>query len=116
MFLIAVANLVTICLGVALVWGWVSFIFEAIARRTGRKPAVPYPDEVLWVRFGRFLLDLGLFGGVSPLPHRSQRAQPRRPILAWKHGLLRYPASGELRGGSRTTGRTYGGKSYNVSE
>ena len=76
MFLAAVTNMVMICIiGVVLVWSWAAFISEAIARRTGRTNAVPYPDEVLWARFGRFLLDLGLFGGASILPHRPQGTQ-----------------------------------------
>ena len=62
MFFAAVTNIITICVGVGLVWGWVAFISEAISRRTGRAYAVPYPDEVLWARFGRLLLDLGILG------------------------------------------------------
>jgi len=76
MFLMVVSNLVTICiLGVVLVWSWAAFISEAIVRRTGRTNAVPYPCEVLWARFGRFLLDLGLFRGAFNLPHRPQGTQ-----------------------------------------
>jgi len=82
MFLVVVSNIVTICVGAALVWSWVAFISEAIARRTGKTNAVPYPDEVLWARFGRFLLDLGLFGGVSTLPHRQGTLPLRRREVA----------------------------------
>jgi hypothetical protein len=81
--------LVTICIGVVLVWSWVAFISEAIARRTGRTNAVPYPDEVLWARFGRSLLDRGLFGGVSTLPHRPQGTQlPRRREVAGRGSTI----------------------------
>jgi len=80
MFVAALANIATICIGVVLLWGWVAFIAEAIARRTGRKRAVPYPDEVLWALFGRSLLDLGLFGGESVWTERPGRAlAPRGP-------------------------------------
>jgi hypothetical protein len=50
MFLAAVINIVTICIGVFLVWTWVAFISEVISRRTGRKSAVPHPDKVLLAR------------------------------------------------------------------
>lgn len=84
MFLIVVSNLVTICiLGVVLVWSWAAFISEAIARRTGKTNAVPYPDEVLWARFVKSLLDLDFFGGALNLPHRLQGTQlPRRGEVA----------------------------------
>ena len=84
MFWIVVSNLVVICfLGVAIVWGWVAFISQAIARRTGRTSAVPYPDEVLWSRFDKSLLDLGLFGGAPILPNRPQGTQvPHRGEVA----------------------------------
>jgi hypothetical protein len=76
MFFAAVTNIATICVGVVLVWGWVAFISEAIARRTGRTYAVPYPDKVLWASFGKFLLDLGLFGGVFALTQRLKGTLP----------------------------------------
>ena len=84
MFLTAVINIATVCIGVVLVWGWVSFISEAIARRTGRKNAVPYPDDVLWACFGRSLLDLGLFGGEF-----VPKQRPKKPLpLRWQRGRL----------------------------
>ena len=55
--------MITIFIGVMIVWGWVAFISEAIARRSGSTPKVPYPDDVLWGSFGGTLLNLGLFGG-----------------------------------------------------
>ena len=56
MFFTAIINIATVCIGVVIVWGWVAFISESIARRTGRKNAVPYPDEVLWAHLcqGKF--------------------------------------------------------------
>jgi hypothetical protein len=83
MFFIAVTNIAVCILGVVLVWSWVAFIWEAIARRTGKTSAVPYPDDVVWARFGKSLLDLGLFGGALNLPHRPQGSQlPRRREVA----------------------------------
>jgi hypothetical protein len=72
MFFTVVTSIATICIGVMLVWGWVAFIAEAIARRTGRTSAVPYPDEALWACFGRSLLDIGLFGGEFSLTQRRK--------------------------------------------
>ena len=67
MFVAAVTNMITICaVGGAIVWGWVAFISETIARRAGTTRKVPYPDDVLWALFGGALLSLGLFGGVPP--------------------------------------------------
>jgi hypothetical protein len=89
MFFAAVTNIVSIFVGVVLVWSWVAFISEAIARRTGRTNAVPYPDEVLWARYGRFLLDLGLFGGAFTLPHRPKGTQlPRRREVAGRDSRI----------------------------
>jgi hypothetical protein len=92
MFFEVVTNIATICVGVALVWSWVAFISEAIARRTGRTNAVPYPCEVLWARYGRFLLDLGLFGGEFNLPHRPQGTQLLRRREAAGRGSRISPA------------------------
>ena len=69
---------VTIGVGVMVVWGWVALISEAIARRTGTTYKVPYHDEVVWALFGRFLLDLGLFGGAFALKQRLQGSLLRR--------------------------------------
>ncbi len=80
MFLVTVSNMIAICVGVAIVWGWVAFISEATARRTGRTPAVPYPDEVLWALLGGLLLGLGLFGGVFALPRLLQRSRLLRRL------------------------------------
>jgi hypothetical protein len=69
-----IGNMITICIGIAIVWGWVAFIAEAIARRTGKTRRVPYPDEGLWALFGKDLLDLGLFGGTPGQKQRPQRS------------------------------------------
>jgi hypothetical protein len=72
--------MITICLGVMIVWGWVAFISEAIARRAGTTRKVPYPDDVLWALFGGTLLGLGLFGGAPAWKRRAQGSLPRRPL------------------------------------
>ena len=63
MFVSAIGTLIAIGIGVVIVWAWVAFVSEAIARRTGATRRVPYPDDVLWARCGGALLNLGLFGG-----------------------------------------------------
>jgi len=70
--------MITILIGVMIVWGWVAFISEAIARRSGSTPKVPYPDDVLWGSFGGTLLNLGLFGGAPAGKRRPQGNLPRR--------------------------------------
>jgi len=70
--------MITICIAVAIVWGWVAFISEAIARRKGKICKVPYPDEGLWALFGEALLGLGLFGGAPARKQHPQGSPPRR--------------------------------------
>ena len=84
MFVAAIDTLIAICIGVVIVWGWVAFVSEAIARRTGATRRVPYPDDVLWTRCGGALLNLGLFGG--------GRLHPRNTDLRWR--LEKRPMSG----------------------
>jgi len=76
MFFEVLANMAAISIGVVLLCSWVAFVSEAIARLTHRKRPVPYPDEVLWARFGRSLLDVGLFGGEPVWTRRPERALP----------------------------------------
>ncbi len=73
MFVAAIGTLIATCIGIMIVWGWVAFISEAIARRTGMTPRVPYPDDVLWERYGGALLNLGLFGGAPVREPHVQR-------------------------------------------
>jgi len=80
MFVAAVSFMIPICIGVMIVWGWVAFISETIARRTGTTRKVPYPDDALWALFGGTLLSLGLFGGV-PARNRHPRGILRRRLL-----------------------------------
>ncbi len=76
----AVSFMIPICIGIAIVWGWVAFIDEAIARRTGRIRKVPCPDEGLWALCGGALLGLGLFGGAPVQKQRPQWSPPRRRL------------------------------------
>jgi len=78
MVVAAIGSMITICLGVVIVWGWVAFISETIARRAGTTRKVPYPDDVLWALFGGTLLGLGLFGGAPARKQRPQGILPRR--------------------------------------
>jgi hypothetical protein len=95
MFVAAIGTLMAICIGVVIVWGWVAFVSEAIARRTGAIPGVLYPDDVLWARFGRTLLSLGFFGGAPDWEQRhqqslrrlhSRRTDRRRRLEGWPMG------------------------------
>jgi len=79
-----VSYLIPICIGIAIVWGWVAFIAEAIARRRGVTSKVPYPDEGLWALFGKDLLDLGLFGGA---PAQKQRHLQRRLKIGYNRRI-----------------------------
>jgi hypothetical protein len=93
--------MIAICIGIMIVWGWVAFISEAIARRAGTTPKVPYPDDVLWAHFGGTLLNLGLFGGAPARKRRAQGSLPRRPLRGRRlHSQLsigeRSPAEGGM--------------------
>jgi hypothetical protein len=86
MFVTAVGFLIAIGIGVLIAWSWVSFICEAIARRTGTANRVPFLDDILWARFGGDLLDMGLCGGAPALKtdvlrrvQQSQAAERRLP-------------------------------------
>ena len=81
MFVEVVTNMITICIaGGGIVWGWVAFISEAIARRAGTTSKMPYPDDVLWALSGDTLLSLGLFGGVPARKQHPQGILHRRPL------------------------------------
>ena len=94
--------MIAICIGVMIVWGWVAFISEAIARRRGTTCRVPYPDDALWALFGGSLLGLGLFGGAPAWKRRAQGSLPRRSLRERRlHSQLsmaeRSPAEGGMR-------------------
>lgn len=72
-----VGDILTVCLGALIVWGWVSYITSAIARRTGRGHAIPYPDDLLLGYVER------------SLEGRGRRA-PRRQLSG---GRVRYPGT-----------------------
>ena len=101
MFVAAVTNMITICVvGGAIVWGWVAFISEAIARRAGTTRKVPYPDDVLWALFGGALLSLGLFGGVPAWKQHPQGILPRRLLRRRRlHSQLSFTKKSPAEGG-----------------
>jgi uncharacterized protein YneF (UPF0154 family) len=81
MYSITVSNLITVCIiGVMIVWGWVAYISELIARRTGKTSTVLYPNEGLWALLGTTLLSLGLFGGAFVWKQRAQKSRRQRPL------------------------------------
>jgi hypothetical protein len=78
-FLEIVTNIASVGIGIVLLWGWIALFSELIARRTGEKPTVPYPDDALWAglqRVGR--VNRHLASSRSRQRHSARR--PQRPV------------------------------------
>ncbi len=80
MFVGVMDYIMAISMAAFIVWYWLAFVAEMIARRKGTTSRIPWPDEVLWARVGRTLLDSGLYGGapVPKLPLQRYRSRMER--------------------------------------